>query len=298
MIFCSLSWRLQNFLVLNSDIQGSFNECLLFFGQAELVFVIVWFLDHLTVESVSSVNGDWIITFVSHLHDWVTKFKPWLMFFKLSILASNNVIWVNFSTILFDETQHVVKTSTAGCVPVCYKVINIFTESQNFLLIGLVFFFICKLKGLGRACKILNFHRMWLITKLLSSMRKQHIARMLSECFCLWRLAWKQQLIHPFLNGVIVIFCQVLGPIHGVRFEKELRQLPLMSVISLLQRYFTISAALVALPYSSDLHTSLTRVQDFLLMVTTYNPTALKANGITEDIFIIISGPGEVIFDL
>ena len=109
-----------------------------------MVVVIVWFLDHFTFEPVPSVNGVWIITFVSHLHAWVTKFKPSLMFFKLSILTSNNVIWVNFSAVLFDETQYVVKTSTAGYVLVCYEVINLFIKPQNFMLL----FFIHKLKGL------------------------------------------------------------------------------------------------------------------------------------------------------
>ena len=45
---------------------------------------------------------------------------------------------------LFDKTQHVVKTSAAGYVPVCYEVINLFIKPQNFLLMG----FICKFKGL------------------------------------------------------------------------------------------------------------------------------------------------------
>ena len=44
----------------------------------------------------------------------------------------------------FDETQHVVKTSTTCYVPVFYEIINLFIELQNFLLM----FFICKLKGL------------------------------------------------------------------------------------------------------------------------------------------------------
>ena len=46
--------------------------------------------------------------------------------------------------ILFDETQHVVKTSTTGYVPVFYEVINLFIELQNVMLMGLyliVFFF-------------------------------------------------------------------------------------------------------------------------------------------------------------
>ena len=66
------------------------------------------------------------------------------MFSKLFILTSNNVVWVSFSTILFDEMQHVVKTSTAGYMPVCYEVIHLFIKIQNFLSI----FLICKLKGL------------------------------------------------------------------------------------------------------------------------------------------------------
>ena len=33
-------------------------------------------------------------------------------------------------------------------------------------------------------------------------------------------------------------------------------------------------------------------------MVKTHNSSALKVNGMIEDIFIIISGPGEVIVDL
>ena len=70
------------------------------------------------------------------------------MFFQLPVLTSNNVVWVNFFAILFNETQHVVTTSAMGCVPVCYEVVNLFIEPQNFLLMGLVFFFISKLKGL------------------------------------------------------------------------------------------------------------------------------------------------------
>ena len=51
---------------------------------------------------------------------------------------------MNFFAILFNEAQHVTKTFTAGYVPVCYEVINLFIEPQNFLLMGLI----CKLKGL------------------------------------------------------------------------------------------------------------------------------------------------------
>ena len=43
--------------------------------------------------------------------------------------------------------------------------------------------------------------------------------------------------------------------------------------------------------YSSALHTSLVRVQGFSLMITTHNYTALKENGMTEDIFIKFWAP-------
>ena len=58
------------------------------------------------------------------------------MFFKLPVLKSNNVVWMPFSAILFDETQHVGKTSTTGYVPVFYEVINLFIRSENFLWMG------------------------------------------------------------------------------------------------------------------------------------------------------------------
>ena len=74
------------------------------------------------------MNGIWIIAPVSLLHVWVTKFKESLTFFKMPILASNNVIWMPFFAILFDETQHVVKISTTGYVPVFNEAINLFIK--------------------------------------------------------------------------------------------------------------------------------------------------------------------------
>ena len=103
-----------------------------------------WFLDHFTLEPVPLVNSIWIITFVSHLHVWLTKFKPSLMFFQLLVLTSKDIICVSVFAVLFDKTQHVVKTSTTGYVPVCYEVINLFIDPPNVLLM----FLICKLKGL------------------------------------------------------------------------------------------------------------------------------------------------------
>ena len=139
------------FLDLNSHILCSFKECPLLFGLAEMDFVIVWFLNHFTLKPTPSFNGVCVTVFINHLHIWVTKFKPSPMFFQLPVLTLNNIVWVNFFAILFNETQHVIKTFTSAYVPVCYEVINLFIEPQNFLLMGLI----CKLKGLYlivRAC--------------------------------------------------------------------------------------------------------------------------------------------------
>ena len=144
-----------------------------------MVLVVIWFLDHFALEHVPSMNAIWIITPSSLLHVWVTRFKTFFVFFKLPILTSNNVIWVDLFATLFDEAQHVVKISATGYVPVFYEVINLLffffpglpmllIEPQTFLLM----FFICKLKGLDTTCKIFNFHCMQLITKLLPNMRK------------------------------------------------------------------------------------------------------------------------------
>ena len=55
---------------------------------------------------------------------------------------------MNFFDVLFDETLHIVKTSMAGYVPVWYEIVNLFIKPQNFLLMGLAFYFIRKIKGL------------------------------------------------------------------------------------------------------------------------------------------------------
>ena len=170
---------------------------LLLFREAEVVFVIICFLNNFTLEYVSSMNSIWTITPASLLHVWVTKFKISLIFFELSILASNNVIWVGLLALLFNKAQHIVKTYTTGYV--FYEVINIlffsfhelsmiFIKPQNLMLMGPAFFFICKLKGLHTTCKIFNFYCMQLITNLLPNMRKQHIKTVASEVFCLWLL--------------------------------------------------------------------------------------------------------------
>ena len=83
-----------------------------------MIFVIVWFLDHFTLEYVPSVNSIWVITPAVLVHVWVTKFETIFIFFKLSILTSNNVMWVGLLAILFNKAQHVVKISTTGNVSV------------------------------------------------------------------------------------------------------------------------------------------------------------------------------------
>ena len=97
------------FLVLNSEVKDSLKKFLLLFCQADIVFVMIWFLNHFTLEYVPSVNSIWIITPADLFHAWVTKFKTFLIFFKLSILTPNNIIWVGLLAILFNEAQHVVK---------------------------------------------------------------------------------------------------------------------------------------------------------------------------------------------
>ena len=94
-----------------------FKKFSLFFHQAEMVFVIVWFLYHFTLKPVLLMNGVTIITFVNHLHVWVTKFKPSLMFFKLPVLASNNVVWMTFSAVLFDETHNTLSKHAGNSMP-------------------------------------------------------------------------------------------------------------------------------------------------------------------------------------
>ena len=125
----------RKFLVLNSDAKDSLKKFWLLFRQAEMIFVIAWFLDHFTLKYVPSMNSIWIITPASLFHVRVTKFKASLIIFKESILTSNNVVWVNFFAILYNEAQHVVKISATGYVPVFYEVINLFIKPQNFLLI-------------------------------------------------------------------------------------------------------------------------------------------------------------------
>ena len=119
---------------LKCDIKDRLKKFSLLFRQAEIVFVIVWFLDNFTLEYVPSMNSIWIITPAGLFHAWVTKFKTFFIFFKLSILTSNNLIWVGLLAILFNEAQHVVKPSTTGYVPVFYEVINLFIKPQDFFV--------------------------------------------------------------------------------------------------------------------------------------------------------------------
>ena len=69
--------------------------------QPKMVSVVIRLFDHFTLESIPLINSIGIVVFVNHLHICVTNFKPSLMFSKLSILTSNNVIWVNFSALFF-----------------------------------------------------------------------------------------------------------------------------------------------------------------------------------------------------
>ena len=119
-------------------------------------------------------------------------------------------------------------------MPVCYKVVNLFIKPQNFLLMGLAFFFIRKLKGLYlivATCDGLLMILLHFVYKLLSNPWEHHIATMLSEVFCLRLFTSKTQFVHPFLIDVIAIFSRVPRATHEVHFRNELCQLPLLSVI-------------------------------------------------------------------
>ena len=63
--------------------KDSFKKFSLPFRQAKIVFVIVWFLNHFTLEYVPSVNSISIITPAGLLRAWVTNFKTFFIFFKL-----------------------------------------------------------------------------------------------------------------------------------------------------------------------------------------------------------------------
>ena len=105
----------------------------------------------------------------------------------MPILTLNNVVWVNISAVLFDKSQQVVKTSTAGRVPVCYEVVNLLIEPQNFLLMSLI----CKLKGfylIFTVCDDLLMVFLHFVCKLLPNLWEHHFAAMLSEVFCFWLL--------------------------------------------------------------------------------------------------------------
>ena len=220
------------FLAQNSDIKDALKKFSLFFRQAKIIFVIVWFLDHFTLKYVPSINNIWVITSAGLLRAWVTNFKTIFIFFKLSILTANNLIWVNFSAILFKKVQHVVKISTTGYVPVFYEVINLFIKSQNFLLM----FFICKLKGLYLIIFFFNGLLMLLfhfVCELLPNLWKQYIEAMPAKVFCLWLLAWKYHLIHPLFIDVNIVFLSVFWPIHGCARSGYTAQLMLLSVVFL-----------------------------------------------------------------
>ena len=45
-----------------------------------MIFVIIWLFDHFTLKPAPLVKEVWIITFVNHLHAWVTKFKRSFVF--------------------------------------------------------------------------------------------------------------------------------------------------------------------------------------------------------------------------
>ena len=76
------------------------------------------------------------------------------MFFKLPILTSNNVVRMPFSAIFFDETQHVVRTSATGYVPVFFFMMSSISLLR-FKILCWCFSFVCS-----RPCIWLSFSSM------------------------------------------------------------------------------------------------------------------------------------------
>ena len=106
-------------------------------------------------------------------------------------------------------------------------------------------------------------------------------------------LNWKYYLIRPLFIDVIVIFSRVPGPIQA-RFRNELIQLILMSIIfSTTKMLYNICGFGNPAIFKYPMHFPSTCPR-FSLMVKTYNFTALKANGITEDIFIKFRAPARL----
>ena len=81
--------------------------------------------------------------------------------------------------------------STVGYVPICYEIIDLFIKPQDFLMMDLAFFFICKLKDLDlivTTCDGLLMLFLHFVCKLSLDLWEQHIAAVSSEVFYLWLL--------------------------------------------------------------------------------------------------------------
>ena len=122
------------------------------------------------------------------------------------------------------------------------------------------------------------------ICKLLSNLWEHHVTTMLSEVFCLRLLTLKNQFVHTFLTDVMDTFSRFVGPIHEVPRRGELVQLPLMSVIfSATRDLYNISGLFVTFKRLAGFLGTCSR---FFVDGHGHNSTALKVNGMTEDMFI------------
>ena len=120
---------------------------------------------------------------------------------------------------------------------------------------------------------------LYFVCKLLSNMRNQHITAVSSEVFCFWLMTWKYYLIHPLFIDVNIVFLRIFWPIHRFPCSSETTHLILLGL-------YNISGLFVIFKCPADL---LGTCPGFSLMVTTHNSTALKENGMTEEIFICCS---------
>ena len=62
-------------------------------------------------------------------------------------------------------------------------------------------------------CDGLLMFFLYFVSKPLPNMRKQHIAAILSNCFCFWLSTSKIQFVHTLLIDVNIVFLRILWPI-------------------------------------------------------------------------------------
>ena len=97
-VVCDGGYKILWSIYLNTHLQAVSRSAR--FSSVKLKWFLYWF--------------GFLITSRLNLHNQWMAFGSSHSYFQLPVLAPNNVIWVTFYAVLFDETQHVVKRSTMG----------------------------------------------------------------------------------------------------------------------------------------------------------------------------------------